>query len=95
MCPLLDVAEVPTKRLTAKSGWRGGVPLLNFAIELLGNEEILSTPSLSLLDVRPAWCLRKGAICIDVAGQVGIGQKKCPQIVCSCLDRREGRPFKG
>ena len=83
------------KGLTEKSGWRGSAPLLSFTIESLRNGETLSTPSLPLFKGRPPWCQRRGAICIDVASPVGIGWKKDPQRVCSCLDRGDGRTLEG
>ena len=78
------------KGLTAKVGWRGHAPLLSFAIEPLRNGETLSTPSLPLLKARPSQCQRRGAICIDIAGPVGIGQKKCLPRECSHLDGETG-----
>ena len=41
--------------------------------------ETLSTPSLPLLKARPPWCQRRGVICIETAGLVGIGWKKHPR----------------
>ena len=85
----------PTKRLTAKLGQRDSASLLSFAIEPLRSGETLSTPSLPLLKAGPPPCQRRGAICTDIASPVGIGQRKCPQKECSCLDRENGRTLKG
>ena len=94
-CPLLDGEEGLTKGLTAKFGQRDGASLLSFSIEPIRNGETLSTPSLPLLEARPHWCLRRGAICINITGPVGIGWRKHPQRECSCLGRGDRRTLKG
>ena len=86
--------EGPTKGSTVKSDQGGGVPPLSFVIEPLGIGEILSTQSLPLLEARPPQCQRRGATCIDIASPVGIGQRKCPQRVCSHLDRGDRKTLK-
>ena len=83
------------KGSTVKSDQRGGAPLLSFAIEPLGIGETLSTPSLPLLKARPPQCQKRGAICIEVASPMGIGQRMCPQRVCSHLDRGGGKTLEG
>ena len=76
--------------------WVGEVVLLfwAFAIVPLGNGETLSTLSLPPLKTRPPQCQRRGAVYIDIASPVGIGQRKHYRRVCSCLVRGEGKIHK-
>ena len=47
-----------------------------------------------LQEARPPCPQRKGVACIQEAGPVGIGQRKCPWRQCSCLDRGNGKSLK-
>ena len=84
-----------TKGLTMKLGQGDSASLLNFTIEPLRNGETLSTLPLPLLEARPHLCQRRGAICIDLAGPVGIGWRKHPWRECSHLDRGDRRNLEG
>ena len=93
--PVLDGEGGWMRRLTVKPGQRGGVPFLSFSTEPLGNGATLSTPPAPFHKAKPPQPERRWVACIDAAGPVGIGWRKCPQRECSHLGKGNRKSLEG
>ena len=78
------------RELTKKLGQRGSVPLLNSFTKPLRKRSTLSVLPPPLHEVIAPWFQRKGVVCIDAAGLVGIRQGKHHQREYRHPDRRNG-----
>ena len=70
-----------------KPDQRGGDPLLTSSMEPLRKRGALLAPPAPLHKVGAPQSQRKGVTCVDTAGAVGMGQRKCPQRQCPCPNR--------